>query len=93
MLPVSAPTLAIRCVLAYEQVRAQYAPGKTFNLAQFSREELTGLYLSTLGRFINRKPVSIVERVAVLELIGPDGAATWARIFGEAIGDALGVHR
>jgi len=90
VLPV---TFAARCVVAYEQRRGTYAPGKAFDLAQFTSDELTGLYLSTLGRFINRKHVSVVERVAILELIGPAGAELWARVHGEHVGDSLGVRR
>lgn len=79
------PSKAARCVEAYEKLRASSMPGRPYDLAKLSREERLGLYLSAAARSANELELSVVERVALLELLELGGLESWRRVFGDGL--------
>ena len=77
-------SLVERCLHAYES-RTPLARGKLLELEQLTDDEITGLYVSVMERFLMGIKVSLPERVALLELISPNGSQEFARISCEAL--------
>ena len=81
------PSLVARCVRAYEN-RPPLSRGKVIELGELTNEELTGLYLSVMERFLLGIKIPVAERVAALELTDPLDTTAYGRLLTAALVEA-----